>query len=83
MIRTLSSVVIKGPQRTISVILAKTDYDIISIKTYYTYLKTPMDIMLGMYKQNSFKNHNIYINLPNFIIRGHRGQLQTSKSNQR
>ena len=55
-------------------ILAKTDYATIFIKIHYTYLTTPMDIMYGMYKQNSFKNDNLYINLYNFIIRSHRGE---------
>ena len=64
-------------------ILAKTDYAIIFIKTHYTYLTAPMDIMFGMYTQNSDKNDNVYINMHNFIIRGHRGQLQTSKSHWR
>ena len=61
-------------------ILAKTDYTIIFIKTHYSHLKAPMDIIFGMYTQNSIKNVNGYLDLHNFIIRGHRGQLQTSKS---
>ena len=60
-------------------ILAKTDYAIFFIKTHYTYLTAPRDIMFGKYTQKSVRNDNIYINLYNFIIRGHRGQLQTSK----
>ena len=42
-----------------------------------------MDIIFGMYTQNSVRNDKIYINLHHFIIRGHRGQLQTSKSHYR
>ena len=34
-------------------ILAKTDYAIIFIKTHYTYLTVAMDIMFGMYTQNA------------------------------
>ena len=60
-------------------ILAKTDYATIFIKIHYTYLTTPMDIMYGMYKQNSFKNDNLYINLHNVFIRGHRGQCRPLK----
>ena len=53
MIWTLSSVVIRDPKGTISMILSKTDYAIISIKTHYTYLTAPMDIIFGAYTQNS------------------------------
>ena len=63
--RTLSSLVIRGPQRTISVILAKTNYAIIFIKTHYTYLTAPMDIMFGMYTQkyvrHDFEPCHMYI----------------------
>ena len=74
-IRTLSSVVIRGPWRSISVILAKTDYAIIFIKIHYTYLTAPMDIIFVIYTNNSVKNYNLYINLHFRIIRVHRGQL--------
>ena len=60
--------------------LAKTDYAIIFIKSHYTYLTAPMDIIFGVYTQHSVRNYKICINLHNVIIRGHRGQLQTSKS---
>ena len=32
------------------------------IKIHYTYLKAPMDIIFGMYTQNSVENDNIYLN---------------------
>ena len=49
-------------------------------KTNYTYLTAPLNIIFGMYTQNYVRNDKIYLNLHNFNIRGHRGQLQTSKS---
>ena len=49
-------------------ILAKTDYAIISIKTHYTHLTAPMDIMFGMYTQNSVRNDNIYIYIYIYIF---------------
>ena len=61
-------------------ILAKTDYAIMFIKAHYTYLTAPMGMIFGMYTQHSVKNDKIYINLHNIIIRGHIGQIKTSKS---
>ena len=49
-------------------ILAKTDYAIIFIKTHYTYLTAPMDIIFGVYTQNSVSNDKKNINLHNLII---------------
>ena len=80
MTKILSSVVIRGPKRTISVILAKTDNAIIYNKTNYAFLIVLMSIMFGMYTYNSLRNDNVDINLHDYIIRGHRGQKQTSKS---
>merc|ERR1712008_265845 len=79
MIWTLSSVVVGGPWRTLSVILAETDCAVVFIKAHYTCLTAAMDIVFGGCTQNSVRNDNMYMNLHHFIIRGHRGQLQTSK----
>ena len=49
------------------------------IKTHYTYPKAPMDIVFSMYIKNYFRNDNMYKNKHHFIIKGQRGQLQTSK----
>ena len=54
-------------------------YAIIFIKTHFIHLTALVDIIFGMYTQNSVRNDKIYMNLHNFIIRGHRGQLHFFK----